>query len=203
MLNLTLTDPHLLSVIKTIGYPTMLLVMIAEGPLMTIVAAFLASLGYFNVGVVFLLSIIGDMIGDVLFYYIGYFGGSRTLLRAEKLLKIKATTVEKIKNLFVHHGMKTIFMVKSTTGLCWIGFITAGTVKMDIKKFIAASFFGGLVWSLFLVLSGFFFGRAFEEINYYIKYAGIIIFFSVVAFFTMITLFKKYSSKKMLENETI
>ena len=79
------------------GYPTMLLLMTLEGPIVTIIAAFLASMGYFNVFAVFGLSVLGDVLGDIVLYFIGYFGGYRILSKAEKFLKIKESVVEKLR----------------------------------------------------------------------------------------------------------
>jgi membrane protein DedA with SNARE-associated domain len=108
--------------------------------------------------------------------------------------------MDKLRRLFTLHGKKTIFYVKSTTGLCWITFILAGTLKMDFKTFLRASFWGGMVWSGFLVISGFFFGYAFEKINDYLKYAGIIISLLAISFVFFMTLYKKGQSRKILEN---
>ncbi|MFA6383413.1 MAG: DedA family protein [Parcubacteria group bacterium] len=196
---LNISDPEILGYIKTIGYPLMLLVMIVEGPIATILAAFAASLGFFNVFIVLILSILGDILGDVILYTIGYFGGNRALVKAEKILKIKPAIVAKLERLFQAHGKKTIFAVKSTTGLCWITFITAGTIQMKFRDFITASFLGGIVWSGFLVIMGYFFGYAFEEINNYIKYAGMLIFFSAVVFYIIIVLYKKRQSGQILQ----
>jgi membrane protein DedA with SNARE-associated domain len=196
---LNISDPAVLDYIKTIGYPLMLVVMIIEGPMITILAAFAASLGCFNVFMVLTLSILGDIIGDVILYSIGYFGGNRALKKAEEILKIKPAIVTRLEELFHFHGKKTIFAVKSTTGLCWITFIAAGTMQMKFKDFIAASFFGGIIWSGFLVIMGYFFGFAFEEINQYIKYAGVIIFFSAFIFYIIIVLYKKRRSGQILQ----
>lgn len=199
--HLDLTDPHILAYIKTIGYPTMLLLMIIEGPIVSILGAFLAKLGFFNVYLVLLLSILGDLIGDVILYSIGFYGGERALAKAEKILKIKPAIVEKMRRLFQAHGKKTIFAVKSTTGLCWITFIAAGTFKMKFKDFVLTSFFGGIVWSTFLVIIGYFFGYAFGVINDYIRVAGLIIFAAAAGFYASIILYKRYRSRKILENE--
>jgi membrane protein DedA with SNARE-associated domain len=196
---LNISDPAILSHIKTIGYPLMLIFMIVEGPIITILAAFAASLGFFNVFLVLILSIIGDIIGDVILYIIGYFGGNKALKKAEQILKIKPAIVERMEQLFRIHGKKTIFAVKSTTGLCWITFIVAGTMQMKFKDFITASFLGGIAWSGFLVIMGYFFGYAFKEIGDYIKYAGMIIFFSAVIFYIIITLYKRHQSKNILQ----
>jgi membrane protein DedA with SNARE-associated domain len=195
-----LSDPQVLHYIKTFGYPSLFLIMIIEGPVITVIGAFLASLGFFNIWLIFLLSLLGDIIGDVILYTLGYFGGSSILPRAERFLKINVTTMDKLRRLFTLHGKKTIFYVKSTTGLCWITFILAGTLKMNFKTFLRACLWGGIVWSGFLVISGFFFGYAFEKINDYLKYAGIIISFLAISFIFLMTLYKKGRSRKILEN---
>jgi membrane protein DedA with SNARE-associated domain len=196
---LNISNPEILGHIKTIGYPLMLIVMIVEGPIATILAAFAASLGFFNIFIVLILSILGDILGDVILYAIGYFGGNKALAKAEKILKIKPAIVAKLERLFQTHGKKTIFAVKSTTGLCWITFIAAGTLQMKFKDFLTASFLGGIIWSGFLVIMGYFFGYAFEEIGNYIKYAGVIIFFSAVVFYSIIILYKKHQSGQVLQ----
>ncbi len=196
-----LSNSDFLLYIKTIGYPTMLLLMIVEGPIATILAAFLSSLGVFNVGIVGLLSFSGDVIGDIILYYIGYFGGSGMLKKAEKKLRVKPKIVQQIEHLFQKHGTRTIFAVKSTTGLCWITFIAAGAVKMDFKKFIRGSIGGGVIWSSFLVVSGYFFGYAFEKINNYIKYAGIFVVILAIVFYLGITYYKKIKSQEIVSKK--
>lgn len=182
------------------GYPAMLLLMTLEGPIVTVIAAFLASLGYFNIFIVFVLSVSGDVIGDIILYFIGYFGGHGILTKAEKFLKIKESVVEKLRERFRTSGAKIIFYVKATTGLCYITFILAGTARMRLSKFVKYSVLGGLVWSSFLVIIGYFFGYAAEKINLYIKYTGVIIFFGAVLFFIGLTLYKKGQAKEILRN---
>lgn len=182
------------------GYPLMLLLMTLEGPIVTIISAFLASMGYFNVFIVFALSVTGDVIGDIILYYIGYFGGSRILPKAERFLKISALTVEILKTRFHENSSRIIFYVKSTTGLSYITFIIAGTLKMKFLKFVKSSILGGLVWSSLLVIFGYFFGYAADKISQYIKYAGIIIFAGVIITFIVISIYKRAQSKKILEN---
>ena len=177
----------------------MLLLMTLEGPIITIISAFLASLGYFNIFIVFSLSVLGDVLGDIVLYFIGYFGGHKILLKAEKFLKIKESVIEKLREKFRQNGAKIIFYVKSTTGLCYITFILAGTTRMKLSKFVKYSILGGLFWSSFLVIVGYFFGYAAEQISEYIKYAGYIILTGAVMFFIGLTLYKKKQAKEILE----
>ena len=65
----------------------MLALMIMEGPAVAFVSAFLAAQGFFSFGLVYLFSIMGDLIGDVGRYRVGRFArkfGATELLEKEK-----------------------------------------------------------------------------------------------------------------------
>jgi membrane protein DedA with SNARE-associated domain len=189
-----------LGYIQTIGYPMMFLLMILEGPITTLAAAFLSSLGFFNIYIVFFLSLLGDLISDIFLYLVGYFGGTKILTKIEKLLHKNSGLIEKMKKHFAAHGQRTIFAVKSTTGLCMITFITAGAVRMNLKKFLLGSFWGGIVWSLFLVVTGYFFGYAFERITEYLRWAGFFVISGLIVFYLIVFIYKKHLNKKIFEN---
>ena len=182
------------------GYPLMFVLMFFEGPFATMIAAFLASQGYFNVGIVFILSVAGDVLGDIGLYHIGYFGGPHIIEKAQKFLKVKDETVEKLKDKFHQNSGRLIFYVKSTTGLSYITFTLAGALRMKLLKFIKYSILGGLVWSSLLVFLGYFFGYAAAQISQYIKYAGIAIFVAAILTLVMISLIKKRESAEILGN---
>ena len=179
------------------GYPLMFLLMIIEGPIATVTAAFLASLGIFNWFVVFILSISGDVLGDIVLYGIGHFGGQTIVQKTVKLLKIRKSIIRNIEKKFLDNGAKIIFYVKTTTGLSWITFIIAGTLNMSFKKFLLYSFLGGIIWSGLLVGLGYFFGYAAGTIEQYIKFAGWGIFLFAVLLITYIFGFRKRVAKKL------
>jgi len=176
------------------GYWGMLPLMIIEGPVVTIIAAMLAALGAFNFWVVLAFSIAGDMIGDIIFYGLGYRFGMGFVRNVGKYMGITESLVGKMEKYFIHHGGKTIFAVKATTGLCWATFTAAGIVKMDFKKFVKYSFLGGVVWSSALVAMGYFYGYLWREIKQYISWAGWMIFIVAIGSFIVISLYKKKQS---------
>lgn len=172
--------------------------MIIEGPLATIMAATLAALGAFNVFVVIFFSILGDIIGDVVLYGLGYKYGMSFVNRVGKYVGITEKLVLKMEKYFLKHGGKTIFAVKSTTGLCWATFAAAGIVKMDFRKFMTNSILGGIVWSGFLVAMGYFYGYLWREIKATIAWIGWLVSIVAVITFLVIQIYKKYQAKKML-----
>ncbi len=193
------TGQYIFEFLRNYGYFVMLPLMIVEGPVVTIIAAMLASLGAFNVFAVLILSIVGDMAGDIILYGLGYRYGLGFVRRAGKYIGITETLVARMEKYFARHGGKTIFAVKSTTGLCWAAFTAAGIVKMDFKKFVKYSFLGGIVWSGFLVAMGYFYGYLWREIKQYLESIGWIISGLAIVTFAAITLYKNWRAKKMLE----
>lgn len=177
----------------------MLPLMILEGPVVTIIAAMLASLGAFSWPIVLLFSMIGDVVGDVILYWLGYRFGMRFVHGFGRYMGITESLVRRMEKYFERHGGKTIFAVKSTTGLCWATFTAAGIVKMDFKKFLKNSILGGVVWSGFLVAMGYFYGYLWREIKQYISWVGWIIAAIAIVSFVGITLYKKRQSEKILE----
>jgi membrane protein DedA with SNARE-associated domain len=116
------------------GYWIMLPLMIIEGPVATLIAATLAALGAFNVFIVLIFSIAGDMIGDIILYGSGYRWGMVFVRNFGKYIWITEKLVLKMEKYFERHGEKIIFAVKSTTGLCWATFTAAGIVKFNFKN---------------------------------------------------------------------
>ena len=185
--------------LKHYGYFAMLPLMIVEGPVVTIIAAMLASLGAFAWPVVLFFSVLGDLLGDVLLYGAGRKWGMGFVRGPGKYLGISEELVLKMEKYFQKHGGKTIFAVKSTTGLCWATFATAGIVKMDFRKFLQYSLLGGIVWSGFLVAMGYFYGYLWRSIKQYISWIGVIIFVVAALSFVGITLYKKIQAKEFLK----
>ncbi|MCX6761778.1 MAG: DedA family protein [Candidatus Moranbacteria bacterium] len=183
------------------GYFVMLPLMIIEGPIVTVIAAMLASLGAFNVFLVLLFSILGDVIGDVALYALGYRFGMGFVRHVGKYIGITEKLVLRMQEYFKKYGGKTIFAVKSTTGLCWATFTAAGIVKMDFKKFLKNSVYGGIVWSGFLVAMGYFYGYLWRDIKQYIQWVGWIIFVVAAISIFIITLYKNRQAKRMFKGE--
>jgi membrane-associated protein len=195
------TGQYIFEFLRHWGYWIMLPLMILEGPVATIISAMLASLGAFNAYVVLIFSILGDVIGDVMLYGLGYKYGMGFVQNFGKYIGITEKLVLRMERYFEKHGGKTIFAVKSTTGLCWATFVAAGIVKMDFKKFLKNSFYGGIVWSGFLVAMGYFYGYLWREIRDNISWIGWIMFCIVAVTFIIVNIYKSRQAKKLLEEK--
>jgi len=182
------------------GYPLMFLMMIIEGPVATLIAAFFSSLGYFNFAVVFVLSVLGDIVGDIVIYFLGYWKGEKFFLGASKFLGVKKKSAEKLKKKFKKNGSSLIFLAKATVGMSYTVFTLAGAFRFNFRKFLKFSLLGGIVWSSFLVATGYFFGFMAREISTYIEYAGYVIFSLLVITFLVFSYSKNTKRNWLLNN---
>lgn len=174
---ISLTTIELL--IKNYGYIVFFILAVIEGPIATIIAAFLASLGFLNVVIVYAVAIAGDLVGDVLYYSIGL-AGKKRLVRRGKFLGITKEKMTSIAKHFETKGGKTIFLGKVTHSLGFVVLITAGLVGMPMIEFLGYNFLGTIPKSLIFTIVGYYFGHAYQSINTYLDYLGFIAFGLIV-----------------------
>ena len=146
---------------------------IIEGPIITIIAGFLVSLGYLNIFVVYIVLIAGDIIGDLLYYYIGKKGAKPVITRFGKYVGITPEKVTNIERRFNGNVIKTLLFGKLTHAFGSVILFTAGMVNVDLWQFIIYNSIGTAVKTFALLLVGYYFGQAYDKINTYFNQAVI------------------------------
>lgn len=188
-------DPQLFkSLVATVsanGYLFILLAMIIEGPLVTTAAAFAAGLGIFNVFNIYLLSILGDVIADIVYFMLGYWGGRRLIDRFGHHVGLHKNRVERMEKLLHTHAWKTLIVTKLTPGLATTGLITTGISRMPLRQYLKIVLSIIIPKSLFLVLLGFYSGQAH---NYAIKYLHLGQYALLIAFIIILMVSFAYQS---------
>ena len=151
--------------------------MLIEGPIVTVAAAFAAALGYFDVFIVFILSFLGDMVADVIYYFIGYFSRLAVIEKFGKFFGLTEKRMHRIESLLNGHSVKTFIALKLTPVLPTPGLMLVGATKMPIKRFVKICSLIIFPRTIFLVIMGYYFGAAYEmlanqfEKNYFILIA--------------------------------
>lgn len=56
------------------GFWLLVFVFILEGLIVIVIVVYMVSLGLMNIYVVYVVCVVGDLIGDVVFYMVGWFG---------------------------------------------------------------------------------------------------------------------------------
>jgi membrane protein DedA with SNARE-associated domain len=143
------------------GYFILFLGAIVEGPIVTIIAAFIASQGYFDIYTVYAVAVVGDLFGDLAYYGIGRAGAPA---RIWSVLGITEGRLARAARYFERHGAKLLLFAKYTqTGIVILP--VSGAARMPVGKFLWYNLLGTLPKAMVLLLVGYFFGYAYSRID--------------------------------------
>ena len=157
-------------------YAVLFPITIIEGPIITIIAGFLSSQGYLNIFAIYGVVVAGDIVGDVIYYLIGSYGGRRFITRWGYLFRLSMEEITKLENHFANHSGKTLLFGKISHAIGAPILVAAGMAKIPLEKLVWFNFWATLPKSLVLLAIGYYFGRAYQEIDRYIGYGNLIIF---------------------------
>jgi membrane-associated protein len=174
-------------------------VAVVEGPIITVIAGFLSSLGIFNVFIAYGVLVAGDIAGDVAYYELGYYGRQKFVTRWGRFVGITQERLEQLGKHFDKHASKTLIIGKLSQGIGGAILLAAGMAKVPFRKLVLYDFLPTLPKTLILLLIGYYAGESYVKISSYFDYAAIgtvaaaVIF--VVVYFVMRRLSSKYASK--------
>lgn len=166
---------QIVHLLETYKYFLLFPIAVIEGPIITVIAGFLVSLGHMNIFIAYAVVVAGDIVGDALYYWIGKSGGQFMLSKFGHILGVSPDKIAFVKKHFHKHPNKTLLFGKFTHAFGVAILIAAGIVNINFWRFIAVNFASTLVKSLALLLVGYFFGQAYVQINSYINNATAII----------------------------
>jgi len=154
-----MTSETFIDLFSKYGYGVLLPVSIIEGPVVTLLAGFLSSAGILALPLAYAVAVLGDLLGDTLYYALGRCGGRSLLLRWGPRLKIRPEHLKWCSAHFQNHTAKTLLFGKTQV---WGGaiLVAAGIAHVPPLTFLAWNFLASLVKTGALVLAGFYFGKA-------------------------------------------
>lgn len=153
----------------------------------TIVLIFgaLAANGYYDFGDLVWFAVVAALIGDNINYYIGRKYG---YLWVGNKWFIKEKHFEKGRRFFNTYGAKTLLLGRLIPGLKETFPFIAGSVKMDMRKFLFWDLLGCIVWSLAFLSAGYLFGSSLSLARAWLGHLSILIFFIFLLFVLFYTI---------------
>ena len=97
----------------------------------------------------------GSIVGSLLSYYMGYFGGKPFVLKVGKYLLLNVHDLERTEKFF--HGRSSgwwLFASRFIPVVRHFVSIPAGIGKMRMLPFLIATFIGATIWNTFLLICG-------------------------------------------------
>lgn len=174
------------TLLVTYKYLILLPIAVVEGPIISIIAAFLASQGYLNVYIVYSIAVFGNVIGDTIYYSIGRVGRHTFIAKYGHYIGITDDRVKATEEHYKNHLLKTLIFSKLINAGIEIFLVTAGIAKVDFKKFIGGVFLVEIPKNILIVLIGYYFGKSYiligKYLDNYFMAAGIFLVAIIIGF---------------------
>jgi membrane protein DedA with SNARE-associated domain len=157
---------------------------------------FLIAKGEMGFLLAILFATLGSLVGSLLSYYLGKYGGDKFVFKYGKYFLLNEEHLIHVKKWFSKKGELTIFIWRFIPIVRHIISIPAGIGKMNIKKFSIYTIIGAGMWNSFLIYVGFVLGNNWERIKHYSDYIswGIL---AIIVLGGLYFLLKKIKKKKI------
>lgn len=119
--------------------------------------ALTASLGVFDIKLLWLLMVGAAFLGDTANYWIGHFIGPKAFQSKSKFLKKEY--LDKAQAFYDKHGGIAIVLARFVPIVRTFAPFVAGIGKMHYTRFLSFNAIGGLAWVSIMLFAGYFFGN--------------------------------------------
>ncbi len=164
-----------IALIQNYGLLMLLLFSVLEGPIVTVIAAYLAHQGFMNIWAVYAVCIAGDLIGDSLFYAVGRYGARRLPPRVSRWLGLTEARSLALNEHFSAKGGRTLLFGKWTHSAGMPILVASGLARMDFLRYLWFNLLGTLPKTALFVAVGYFLGAAYSSIDTYIYRASLVL----------------------------
>ncbi len=186
--------------LSTVGLPWIFLSMLLESTAFPMpsegimpFAGFLVAQGKMDFAAVVLVSTFGSIVGSMISYYIGYYGGKPAILRFGKYLLLNIHHLEATERFFAKYGSITVFIARFVPVVRHLISIPAGVGRMQKRKFIMLTVLGAGIWNAFLIWIGMMLQENWQEV---LKYSQILDIVVAIGIIVAVVLFV-YKLRKM------
>jgi membrane protein DedA with SNARE-associated domain len=135
---------------------------------------------------VVLVGTLGNLVGSLIAYYVGWWGGRPLLEKYGKYILITHNKLNLADEWFERYGHEAVLISRMLPGLRTFISLPAGITHMNLKKFILYTVIGSLPWCFVLTYIGVLMGPNWTTIESYFHYLDILVGIGIVVFLAYI-----------------
>lgn len=185
----------IINIMEQVGYLGVFLLIAIENifppipsEVILVFGGFMTTYTSLNIPIMILAATLGSLLGAIVLYYIGKIFNKERLKRIVngkigKVLRLKASDIEKADKWFDTKGNKTVFFCRFIPIVRSLISIPAGMSEMPMQKFLLYTISGSLIWNAVLIIVGSIVGDKWETIVGYLdNFSNIILIILVIIF---------------------
>lgn len=170
------------AMISKFGYTGILITMAIESaciPLPSEIimpfSGYLVSTGQFSMVGVTMAGAIGNVLGSLVAYYVGVWGGRPFVERYGPYFLVSRRDLERADRWFLKYGEAAVLLSRMLPVVRTFISLPAGIVRMNVPKFIVFSFIGAVPWCYLLAYIGLKLGERWNGLREYFHHLDVVI----------------------------
>ena len=171
-----------ITMISKFGYTGILITMAIESaciPLPSEIimpfSGYLVSTGQFSMLGVTMAGAIGNVLGSLVAYYVGVWGGRPFVERYGQYFLVSRRDLEMADRWFLKYGEAAVLISRMLPVVRTFISLPAGIVRMNVPRFVLFSFIGAVPWCYFLAYIGLKLGERWDGLHEYFQHLDVVI----------------------------
>ena len=199
----------IISIMNSYGYLGVFLLIAIENvfppipsEVILLFGGFMTTKAELNIILMIIAATLGSVLGAIILYYVGKILNKKRLIKivngkVGKVLRLKASDIEKADDWFDKKGNKTVFFCRFIPIVRSLISIPAGMSEMKMLKFLLYTFAGSTIWNTVLLIIGNRLGENWNSIlGLFDRYSHIVLVILVFMFFGLVFWFYYKRLKK-------
>lgn len=150
--------------------------------------------GHISMIGIIVVSTLAALLGSLICYYIGYFGGSALIETVKRKFPSTEVYLDKLAGWFAKYGKESVLVARLMPVVRTYVSLLAGAEKIKIIPFVIYSTIGILIWNLILILLGYYIGHNLALINTILgRYTDAVVAITVIV--VIVYIVKKFRKK--------
>lgn len=162
------------------SYLLLALLVATEGPVSTLLGAAAAAAGILDIRFVFLSAFLGNVIGDCLWYSIGYANNLQSIYRRGRWLGLQSHHLDRLELEMHTHATKLIALSKLAIGLIIPTLVAAGLARVPWKRWFPLVFAIEIAWTLLMVNLGYHSAELITRFEHSIQIIGVVVLVAIM-----------------------
>lgn len=165
---------YIITFMETYGYVAMFIAMVLENANVPIpseivlgFAGYLIAQGVFDMHTTMVVGVLAGLVGSILSYWMGEYGGRPLLLKYGKYIFFNEHKFKMAETLFNKYGGAAVFIGRLLPGIRTFISFPAGMAKYPMWHFVIWTVLGTIPWTILLVYLGHLLGEHWQDL---IKY---------------------------------
>lgn len=194
---MNLSTPEIVDLLFKFRYAILFPVAFFEGPTVAVIAGFMVAIGFMSFIPSYLILISANILGDIVYYSIGYLLPRRKLDKVLLFFRIKEEKIKAAEAMFIRNKRRAIIFGKVAHAIGSVFLITAGTLRIPLVEYLKIGTLIEFPKAFIFLMIGYYFGRSVTNLGRVVDYSIIGFIIMTVIFVVINHYMDKYTNEQI------